>query len=288
LRFLAGAIEKQRDKDGYPDDPEGVRIERTLDMTSSQVVSLNLFTAIRVIDFCLCDLTGWNANVLFELGMRLAARPLHPVCILESSQDGSLERGADEPSAEIARLASIASQTRGLGMILNVLEYDPRRREDYRTMVQRHLAMLQELDDVPDRTWSGERLWVGGVYRVAWQYAAEPHEPSAVGVLDLLRTSALELETDRSRGSVPFIFPVAHLLTGAARQNSIERLIAAWLYLKHRKGLHRSNPDVREALAQIGYKLVELLEDSRLGEDQELLEEVFAEIALIESTLEAK
>ena len=47
-------------------------VARTLDMGSTQMVSANLFRAMRMNDLCICDLTEWRPNVLFELGLRRA------------------------------------------------------------------------------------------------------------------------------------------------------------------------------------------------------------------------
>jgi Caspase domain len=285
-RLLPGAIAKRVTMDGFSREVTNeVRVERTLDMGSPQVVSVNLLKAMRLNDLCICDLTEWKPNVLFELGLRLASRPLHPLCILDAQAGGMNQQESEEATAGKRLMERIRGQCHGLQEVLGVLEYQPSRREDYYKMIEYHLAMREALSE-SDRTWSSDKLPIGGIYRIAWQYADRKNEPSGMEVLDLLRFSASELQT-KSRGSTPFIFPVAHALTESARKNSIERLIAAWLYLKHRKGIMLARGEGKEDFLQVGYQLAELLADSPSMEDQMLSMEVFNDLQTVEQAGES-
>ncbi|GIH02459.1 hypothetical protein Rhe02_05260 [Rhizocola hellebori] len=269
-RMAAAVTQKMTGEETAGDDAHNVRIERTLDMGSPRVVSANLLEAIRLTDLCLCDLTGWRPNVLFELGLRLAANPLDPVCIIDTA-------AADEEG-------EVAAQRRGLLSIFNVLAYEPSKRKAYYDIVDRHLAMKGSLHEPLSRTWAGTGLPVGGVHRVAWQYADARNEPTAIDVVDLLHTSAMELRTNKSRASTPFIFPAGHAFTEAARRNAQERLIAAWLYLQHRgKNTSREAANESDLILQIGYELIELLADSADEDDRAMAAQVYADIkALVE------
>ena len=283
-RFLPSAIRRQADEDGLYVQPGAPRVERTLDMGSPQVVSASLLQAVRYNALCVCDLSEWRPNVLFELGMRLAAQRLHPVCILDP------RRVPDDGSAR-DRLDRMAGQTRDLGLLLGVLEYEPGRREDYREMVRRHIRARDALDQPFSQTWSGGRLPAGsggdlpagGVYQVAWQYAESAHEPS-LAVLDLLRETHSAQET-RTRGSTPFIFPPRHAYTELAVRSSTERLAAAWLYLKHRRGW--GDPADRDQALELGQKLVQRLVNFPAQEDQELSREVQRDLARIREMMAA-
>jgi hypothetical protein len=105
-----------------------------------------------------------------------------------------------------------------------------------------------------------------------------PDEPTAVDVVSLLRASATELKTSRSRGSTPFVFPVAHVLTDSARRNAEERLAAAWLYLRHRRPASERSTEEVEVLLDVGYELAELLGDSEAEADRQFLSEVLADL----------
>ncbi|MEU8079223.1 hypothetical protein AB0B31_27725 [Catellatospora citrea] len=265
-RRLANAITRHSGSESGEDDKPDVRIERTLDMGSPRVVSANLLEAIRSTDMCLCDLTGWKPNVFFELGIRMAANPLDPICIIHDTTDNG------PPAQE-----GIDRQYKSVLELFDVYKYSPTCRDDYQAMLDRHLEGHKALRENPALTSSKGSLATGSVYRVAWQYAIAEHEPTAVDVVDLLRDSASELQSDRSRGSTPFIFPVAHALTENARHNATERLVAAWLYLKHRHPPESDMVDgkVGDALKAVGVKLLDLLADSLDEADQVLVREVW-------------
>jgi Caspase domain len=268
-RRLPGAILQRLtpDDDGRADPPDPA-VERTLDMGSPQVVSTNLFRAMRLNDLCICDLTEWRPNVLFELGLRLAANPLHPLCIIDATAattDDETERGL--PSLR---------QTRDLESVFEFLHYEPRQLQSYYRMVDRHIQMRDAFRARRARTWSSDALPVGGVYRIAWQYADRTHEPNGVSVLDYLVEPTRALQ-QKSRGSSPFVFPVAHELSTLAQAGATERLVAAWLYAKHRlanSGFDGLPGDLLEQLTEIGYQLSERLIESDNPLDLELSDQI--------------
>lgn len=51
-------------------DPRGISLERADTMAGSPMITSRIFEAIRSADFCVADLTGLNANVFYELGVR--------------------------------------------------------------------------------------------------------------------------------------------------------------------------------------------------------------------------
>jgi Caspase domain len=253
-RILPGAIQRRarRDDGGRAAFPEPA-VERTLDMGSPEVVSTNLFRAMRLNDLCICDLTEWRPNVLFELGLRLAANPLHPVCIIDST--------AEPTNDEKARGLSGLRQTGDLQRIFEFVHYEPRQREFYYGMVDLHVRMRDELTTRGERTWSSDTLPIGGIYRVAWQYANPAHEPNGVSVLGYLMEPARALQM-KSRGSSPFIFPVAHELSALALRSAIDRLVAAWLYAKYRiangeEGLDEQVTEIEDQLSELSELLPE-------------------------------
>lgn len=273
LRRLRGAIARRA---GSTDDSDAdVRIERTVDMDSPRVISQNLLEAIRFTDFCICDCTEWKPNVMFELGLRLASNQLPPVCVVSEDDTGTEHENTTDP---------IRAQFAHLLTLFDVLKYDPKDRDAYYQMVEKHLNCRDTVNSSQDLAWSETNLPPGGVYREAWRQAEMRHETSAQPVVELLAAAASELQIEKQRGSSPFLFPVAHSLTGLARHNELERLIAAWMYIKHRLTIPVVTTDPsKEHFIQLGYRLVELLAAGETSEENEgLLTDVLHDIELLE------
>jgi hypothetical protein len=124
-------------------------LSRTLDLDSPRVVSAQLFEAIRLTDFCLVDLTGARPNVLFELGVRLAANRLHPVVVEDQTYRQDVYGTADA-SAEAGWLKNVNGQLEKLRRLLQPVEYAPGREGVFIQMVERHLEfrrLLQKPED---------------------------------------------------------------------------------------------------------------------------------------------
>jgi hypothetical protein len=274
---LASALKRQIHED--PVVASGaqsrVKLERSVDISSPQLVSTSLFEAIRLTDFCLCDLTDWSPNVLFELGVRLASNELDPVCILAAGDrpedDARCYGGAQ-------RMRMIQEQCGSLGQIIPILRYSPRNRPDYHQMVRRHLE-LREASGGQMRTWvGGGHLPVGSTYRLVWRHALAEHEPGGATVVDSLRVSAGQLSIKTGQGSNRFIFPATHPLTQSSQRNETETLAAAWLYLRHRVGMESLCSDEGEELSEefleICDDLLGLLTESDEERDRMLATEV--------------
>lgn len=226
-----------------------VQIERTLEMASARLVSANLFEAIRFTDFCLCDLTGWRPNVLFELGIRIAANPIEPVCVLENS----------EPDTD--QITGFVNQCDNLIRTLGVQGYDLTNFTDFQGMVDQHLEQVRIAQE--------RRLTRAGIYWRAWQHADPAGEAAAEDVVNLLRQAAAEMVADKTSGQSPLVYPPGHTLVGAARASAIEALVAAWLYMRHRWP-PSPGPEQVAMMKAVGYQLTELLGDSDDDADRRL------------------
>ncbi|GAA2480021.1 caspase family protein [Winogradskya humida] len=237
------------------------RIERTLEMVSARLVSANLFEAIRFTDFCLCDLTGWRPNVLFELGMRIAANPIEPVCVLEIPDSGA------------EGIFDVVGQRSDLVRTLGAREYDLANFATFQEMVDRHRELVRVADE--------RRLTQEGVYWKAWQHADPVGETAANDVVRLLQHLAADLVADRTSGESPLIFPPGHALVGTARTSAIEALVAAWFYMRHRWPASPGQEQVA-LLKTVGYQLTELLGDSADEADQRLAGETLDHLDQLE------
>lgn len=262
---LAAAAASLRDSDADSDDPddETVRIVRTLDLDSPRVVSTQLHEAMRLTDFCLVDLTTARPNVVYELGVRLAVNPLHPVVVCDPDLDHPF---AGQPWAAAARY-----QCDQLCSLLAAMRYRPYDGPigQYGAMVQRHLT-LRELEvrpNDPRRRSILDGFPPRGIYDLAWRHALVDDEIVTIPVDERLAAAADELLVDQQRGSSYLIYPSGHPLSAEADRAGREHMLAAWLYL-HFRGRDGAAPDVLERYAAMTQRLLLLLESSADATDK--------------------
>jgi hypothetical protein len=212
---------------GQADGVKTPTLRRTLDLASPRVVSAQLFEAIRLTDFCLVDVTRARPNVLFELGVRLAANRLHPVIIVD----------LDHPPGDSADwLRGVDGQLRMLRRLLQPVPYLPKRTDDYTRMVERHVEFRRFLPK-PEDPRAGSLLGglpPTGVYDIAWRYAVDRDEVVTMPVEQRLQSQGEDLLVDPTAGQRHLIYPAKHRLTNAAERAGREHLVAAWLYLHFR------------------------------------------------------
>jgi hypothetical protein len=69
---------------GLPEEPH---VEAVIDQVSPRLAGQRLYEAIRYWQTCVVDLTKWRPNVMFELGVRLAAGKNRTFCLIDESVD---------------------------------------------------------------------------------------------------------------------------------------------------------------------------------------------------------
>ena len=207
-------------------------LQRTLDLDSPRVVSAQLFEAMRLTDFCLVDLTSARPNVLFELGVRLAANRLHPVVIVDldypAGDGASWLQGVDQQLTMLRRLLQPVPYS--------PLHYSPIYLPAFTSMVERHLEfrrLLRKPDDPRAESLLGG-LPPAGVYDMAWRHAVDRDEVVTMPVAEHLQSGGEALLVDQTLGQRHLIYPTKHRLTNAAERTGREYLVAAWLYLHFR------------------------------------------------------
>ena len=214
-----------------------LRVQRTLDLESPRVVSAQLYEAIRLTDFCLVDLTLNRPNVLFELGVRLAVNPLHPVVVLHR---------ADKDLAQSAAMV----QRDHLATMLAAIEYTPSFDDlaSIGSMVNRHIELVN-IDGNRERPPRERTVLNGfpprGVFDLAWRFAAVSDETVTVSVAARLEGVADGMLPNPKAGSVQLLYPAQHPLRALAARSGREHLVAAWLYQYFRLGGPR-HPDAGE------------------------------------------
>jgi hypothetical protein len=256
---LLGAVEQELfDGSRGPDEEVRPTVVRTLDLDSPRVVSAQLFEAIRLTDFCLVDLTTARPNVLFELGVRLAANPLHPVVVLDTSYP------EPEPG-EAASLEQVKAQLDQLQRLLVAVEYSPTSVAAFFQMVARHLEFRRLLEN-PEHPRAATVLGglpPAGVYELAWRHAVPRDETAATSVEARLQSEAETLLVDRTTGRRHLVYPVRHPLNQAADRSGREHLVAAWLHLHFRlQARRRSDAGMDLYHQSLGERLINLLEDT--------------------------
>jgi TIR domain len=227
---------RRGEEDGRQEEAQSPALQRTLDLDSPRLVSAQLFEAIRMTDFCLVDLTSARPNVLFELGVRLAANRLHPVVIVDP----------DYPAVdtEAGWLEGIDVQLRMLRRLLQPVQYSPTLLPAFTHMVERHVEFRRLLgppkDPRADSLLGG--LPLTGVYDTGWRHAVDRDEAVTMPVPEHLQSGGEAMLVDQTLGQRHLIYPTKHRLTDAAERTGREYLIAAWLYL-HFRGRVNNGPD---------------------------------------------
>jgi len=181
-------------------------------------------------DFSLVDLTSARPNVLFELGVRLAANRLHPVVIVDPDYPAG--------GAEAGWLHDVDDQLRMLRRSLQPVQYTPTQQDGLRQMVQRHVELrrLLRTPKDPRAEWLLGGLPLAGVYDTAWRYAVDRDETVTMQVEEHLRSRGEIMLVDQTLGQRHLVYPAKHPLTDAAERTGREHLIAAWLYLTSAAG----------------------------------------------------
>lgn len=268
----AAAVSMMSDRSA--DEEREPRLLRTLDLDSPRVVSAQLYEAIRLTDFCLVDLTGTRPNVMFELGVRLVANALHPVVVY----DPTFATMADDVNGS----TDLITQRDQLCRLLTAIPYTPFADDGvdpYEQMVARHLQLRQ----LATRAGHPRTHTVlggfppNGVYELAWRRAEPRDELVAMPVHEQLVATADALLVDPSDGARRLIYPKRHKLSATAESSGWERLLAAWLYLHHRRQAYRSeDEDVVAAYSALTDRLIEQLESTGNDGDAAFAEQIDA------------
>jgi hypothetical protein len=97
-KLLGPALRKSK---GWSENPD---IQAVIDEASPRLAGQRLYEAIRHWQICLVDLTWWRANVLFELGIRLAVQDQsqQTICLLDETE--KTEAGHQAVTAVLKRL----------------------------------------------------------------------------------------------------------------------------------------------------------------------------------------
>lgn len=219
------------------DPGTAIGVARSFELNSPRLVTQAVYEAIRRMQACVVDLTQWSPNVLFELGVRLAASGERSACIIDR------DWAATTPS-------HLVDQCRGLA------------------------ALLLNDDFVYDAkdSWEGQKAF-GNAYG---RDCLPPPPLLAQATLHALVERALDIEIEPASRSVheellaqarmfsrlpggqgqtkpAGLFPGNDELTEREASAEFERLVATWLYLVHRDGFDERMADagLRKTLGEV-------------------------------------
>jgi hypothetical protein len=307
-----------------PKNPEGgpPRILRTLDMKSPRLVSQSLYEAMRLTQMCIVDWTEWRPNVFFELGVRLAAVDIDPVCIIETRHreliedlaniedwDQRIKRAElkiqtiaeknatpeDYTTADAERFAHVAYQSKRMLELFDLIDYKaPRQgrigssdRMAYEEMVRRHEQLIRG-DDQPQGRKGLPRSFA---YRTVSEHIDASMEVSAFPVHDEL-TRAADLLSDPQIDSVgrsPVLYPKNESLTGKANVGALERRLAAWYYIDNRlREELKENEILLTKFVDLGNLIARALNRSPHGNDREMAKHVRRRVKELEEQRQQK
>jgi tetratricopeptide (TPR) repeat protein len=237
----------QQDRGRRPDGSD-LGVARSLDISSARLVSQALFETIRRAQSCVVDLTLWPANVLFELGVRLAASNEGTACLIDSRWEETVKPSWLGPCRSLVSMLVPAAH-----------RYDSKRR----------WAEDQAFDKVFGLGAVEGAGVLGGSVHAAVERALDfRHEPAARPVYrELLDAAELFSRTPGKGGrSKPVgLFPGHESLPAREEEAEFERLLAAWYYL-----LYRYSSDERASAGPISDAAAEIAQSISQRHSQRL------------------
>ena len=194
-------------------------VSRSFELNSPRLVTHAVYEAIRRIQTCIVDLSSWKPNVLFELGVRLAASGERTVCIIE--EGWQVPEGREKWLPQCSSLESL--------FVAEVFKYS-------RNLSYEDQAAFSNAYG-PDAKTIDSELLNGGLHKLVEQVLDVDSEPASRPVfLDLLDQAATFAPNPGSAGrSKPVgLFPGNRELVRREQTADFERLLAAWLFASNR------------------------------------------------------
>lgn len=234
---LKHQLGRLRDNDPLPNDALG--IARSFELNSPRLVTQAVYEYIRRAQACIVDLTLWSENVLFELGVRIAATREATSCLLAKGAKPKLP----EHEEQCEKIRRLFVDDEGI--------YDPEADwEEERAFVNAY---------GPDAVLPFRGLAHGSVHKAIVTALDVDHEPASRLVYSELIDSA-ELFGKIQGNSKPVgLYPANPLLARREEEAEFDRLLAAWLHLYFRSTPQErsDNAQLREAVEHIAVPLME-------------------------------
>lgn len=212
-------------------------VARSFELNSPQLVSRAIYEEMRRARSCVVDLTGWSDAVLFELGVRLVVSRHPTACIVE--------RQAADAETDPARLALLRL------LVPDTLRYDL----GQDVLVEPAWGRAYG----PNATLATDGPAGGSLYRCVSEAIPVEAEPAAQPVfLELLDSAQLFAREALGSSVKPVgLYPGNARLTALEEQAEFDRLLAAFLFIRHRHGDLPADAGARQALRRSARQLFE-------------------------------
>jgi hypothetical protein len=238
-------------------NPDSLGVARSFELNSPRLVTQALYENIRRAQACVVDLTLWSENVLFELGVRLAASREGTSCLLAKNWT--------EPRpglrAQCEQIVKLFVDPGGL--------YDPAAAWTDEDAYSKAYG--------PDAVLSSLGLADGTVHRVIAAALDVDNEPASRTVYaDLMDAAAFFGKVQGGNAKPVGLYPGNVALTEREDAAEFDRLLTAWFYLYYigpTKGGPASD-QVRRATEHLSLTLLERhsvkIDDMRKGGSDDL------------------
>jgi NAD(P)-binding Rossmann-like domain len=248
---------------------------------SPELVSRQIYGAIRRTDLCMIDWSYWKANVFFEFGVRLAVNEIPPICVLSKTAPGVKEHA-------------------GLRRLFDPIVYDreaPDSSDFEEKLIKRALAFGIATPENPvaetkePESPSTDRISDSFVYRLVSRACCAAFNTQLDTVwADLRREAAVLIGPDEEQFELPVLYGELSEIGEAAREAAADRLIAAWCYLHYACGIADSlaagrrdwTNEIFDAWSGLAQRLERIL-DNRTGDRHQ---RVLSDIAKARKKLE--
>lgn len=211
-----------------------VAVRRLTEILSPELASQKLFDAIRRYKLCIVDWTQWSSNVFFEFGVRLAANPRAPICLVSDFPPPAWSRDGETTPAKIARHRA---QIEWLERAFAAIRYRVDRAVDFDLFEIRHRIERMDQAEQGDAAVAPPTF---GLFRYDLVYRTIAAETSAdqQGLrppIDLLKLAAAEVvgEASQRRLDIATLYADRNQeLNDRSRSLALDYQVAAWRYAR--------------------------------------------------------
>ncbi len=219
--------------------PDALGVARSFELNSARLVTQALYENIRRAQACIVDLTHWSENVLFELGVRLAASREGTSCLLAKNWTEKVSG----THGQCQQIASLFVDPGGM--------YDPKAAWTKEAVYAKAYGL--------DAVLSSRGLADGTVHRTIAATLDVDHEPASRTVYaDLIDAAAFFGKIPGGNAKPVGLYPGNLSLTAREDSAEFDRLLTAWFYL-HFLGPDRETAD-EQTRGTIGHIARTLLE----------------------------
>ena len=254
-------------REGQKLDPDDLGVARSFELNSPRLVTHAVYEMIRRAQLCIVDLTKWSPNVLFELGVRLAAAREGAACLIEK---GWRDKVPPEWKQQCEDLVGLLVPEESI--------YDPRKYWAGEKAYAKAYSAGGE---------SAPALGRGDVHALVASSLDIESEPASRSTYQEIRDSAATFAKDPGKAgrSKPVgLFSINPELPRREEEAEFERLLAAWFYLYHRRS--SVEPAKADEMQKAGAEISQTLFERHATRLEKLREKANDELTKILDKLE--